>query len=1306
MTPHPRQDDSYAAALDLEHAYDRFEAAWRAGGRPRVEDFLAGVPAEGRSALVRELVLLDRDHRRLAGESPAADEYRARFPEAGDGWWAGVFAAPTGDPSTATHAADTGLFPAGCGPAAAPGVVVGGYELVEELARGGMGEVYRARDRSLDRDVAVKLLQDRYPPDSPAARRFAVEAHITAQLQHPGIPAVHQIGTLPDGRPFLAMKLVRGRTLDELLKGRPDPSADRGRFLAIFEQVCQAVGYAHAHQVLHRDLKPSNVMVGAFGEVQVMDWGLAKLVDPARPEPARPPAAEETWTTRIVPTRDADSATEAGSLLGTPAYMPPEQAAGAVGQVGPRADVFGLGALLCVVLTGKPPYTGDPEAVRLQAVQGRLAAAYERLDACVAEPDLVSLCKRCLAADPADRPQDAGEVAAAVAALRAAAEDRARRAELDRARAEVRAAEQRKRRRVHLALLGAVMLLAAGGGAFAWWRDRQATARETERRVAAARDRAAAALALDQAEAALGKDNPVYGEIDAALTQAERRLAGGGPDDLQDRLAELTKARRMLDRLDAIDVQRWSVSRDNYLALGWASAQAAYPAAFRDHGLDVAAEPPDVVADKVRRSPIAARLTAALDDWLEVGGPAALLAVAGRLDPDPGRAALRRALTVSGATVAGTAGDQAGIAGRVAGLDGGAVPPAFAAFVGGHERTPEAEAVRLLRSAQAAHPDYFALAVRATLRSPRADDKIAYYRIALALRPANVVCHTHLGIALADKGDLGGAVAEFREAIRLDPGFVLAHHNLGIALYARKDPDGAIAACREAIRLDPKYAPPHNNLGNALRAKKDVDGATAAYREAIRLDPKSAKAHYNLGTALKDKGEVGGAIPELREAIRLDPGFVLAHYNLGIALHDKKDLVGAIAAYREAIRLDPKYAQAHNNLGNALSDKGEVDGAIAAYREAIRLDSKLAPAHYNLGNALSDKGEVDGAIAAYREAIRLDPKYAKAHNNLGIALYAKKDPDGAISEFREAIRLDPTLAPAHYNLGNALRAKKDVDGAIAAYREAIRLDPKYAQAHNNLGSVLCDDKKDVDGAISEFREAIRLDPKLAPAHHNLGNALRARGEVDEAIAAYREAIRLDPKYAKAHYNLGSALLVKGEADGAIAAYTESVRLRNNHLPSYTNLSRLLSRRGEPRAALEVLRQGARVNPNWLADPATGFRYDSARYACLAAAGQGKDAPLPDERPALRTQALDWLTADLEAWRGRLAADPAKNRAAVHRRIADWLTDADLASVREPAELEKLPLDERVSWVKLWTAVRDLRDATAPPEAAPPPRPMQ
>jgi len=158
---------------------------------------------------------------------------------------------------------------------------------------------------------------------------------------------VHQVGHLPNGRPFLAMKLIKGRTLEAVLRDRPDPSAGRGRLLAVFEAVCQAVGYAHAHGVIHRDLKPANVMVGAFGEVQVMDWGLAKVLGEEGAAPADDSAPEVTraWT-QVSPTPEASSHTQAGSLVGTPAFIPPSRRPGNWPRwtSGPTSSV-GLGAL-------------------------------------------------------------------------------------------------------------------------------------------------------------------------------------------------------------------------------------------------------------------------------------------------------------------------------------------------------------------------------------------------------------------------------------------------------------------------------------------------------------------------------------------------------------------------------------------------------------------------------------------------------------------------------------------------------------------------------------------------------------------------------------------------------------------------------------------------------------------------------------------------------------------------------------------------------------------------------------------------
>ena len=322
------------------------------------------------------------------------------------------FGAPA-DPTLTCHSALPPAPPGTERPAA------GRYVLGEEIARGGMGIVYRATDTTFDRPVAIKVLL-RGGSSSGAARRFADEARITGQLQHPAIPPVHDLGTLPDGTPFLAMKLIKGNTLERLLKDRPDPAAGRGRLVAAFEQICQAVAYAHDHRVIHRDLKPANVMVGGFGEVQVMDWGLAKVLDAKEANAANPEATAAGTLVRSIRDSDDDQ-TQAGSVLGTPAFMPPEQALGSVGKVDARSDVFGLGGILAAILTGQPPFaSGSVETTRIKAAQGKVEECFARLDASGGDPELVALCKRCLAPEPDGRPANGGEVAEAVAALRQA----------------------------------------------------------------------------------------------------------------------------------------------------------------------------------------------------------------------------------------------------------------------------------------------------------------------------------------------------------------------------------------------------------------------------------------------------------------------------------------------------------------------------------------------------------------------------------------------------------------------------------------------------------------------------------------------------------------------------------------------------------------------------------------------------------------------------------------------------------------------------------------------------------------------
>lgn len=248
------------------------------------------------------------------------------------------------------------------------------YEDLGVIGRGGMGEVRRVRDRVLHRTLALKVTLPLAAVDPHALDRFVEEARATAQLQHPNIVPVHDLGFLPDGRRWFTMKEVDGRTLTEVIAEVHAASGERWeagasgwtlrRLVTAFHTLCRTVAYAHERGVVHRDLKPANTMVGRFGEVYVLDWGLAKVLGGA---PAPNGAAASGL---ISSARPADSATRMGQVAGTPAYMPPEQALGAVDRIDARSDVYALGACLYEILAGRPPYVGGATDVLAQVVSG------------------------------------------------------------------------------------------------------------------------------------------------------------------------------------------------------------------------------------------------------------------------------------------------------------------------------------------------------------------------------------------------------------------------------------------------------------------------------------------------------------------------------------------------------------------------------------------------------------------------------------------------------------------------------------------------------------------------------------------------------------------------------------------------------------------------------------------------------------------------------------------------------------------------------------------------------------------------
>jgi serine/threonine-protein kinase len=1173
----------------------------------------------------------------------------------------------TGQPPPASAGADTATWP-----------VVPGYEVVEELGHGGMGVVYRAFDPDLQRRLVVKVLREDHKGRSDLEHRFLEEAQLTAQLQHPGIAPVHEVGRLADGRPFFAMKLIQGRTLAERLRARRDVTDGRTAWLAVFAQVCQAVAYAHSRGVLHRDLKPSNIMVGAFGEVQVVDWGLAKVlrrggegqVSAAGPEPA---------TIATVRTQAAGWSSQAGSVLGTAAFMAPEQAEGDVEQLDERCDVFGLGGILCVILTGAPPYEGPGEELLGRARRADLADAYTRLDGCGADAELVALAKACLAREKADRPRDAGAVAEAMAAYQAGVAERLRRGELERAAAAVRAGEERKRQRV---LRAAVLVVVLGAGGVGGWFVQER-----------AQTRAGVAALLEQARE--HQEHYRWAEARAALTQAASRLGGHGSADLAERVRQAQAELDLVARLDAIRLERATWVEGHFI---YGQADRDYEAAFREAGLGEVHDDPEEVAARVQSSAVREALVAALDDWAVcVTGKERrgwLLEVARRADPDPWRDRVRepvawgdRAALVELARTAPVAEQSVQLLaalGERLQLTGG-----------------DTEFTEFLQRVQRAHPDDF----------------WANFWLAYALR----------------EREPGDAVGYCQAALALRPKAAAVYNNLGLALSANNRLDEAIDHYQQALQIDPKLVQAHVNLGHALHDKGRLDEAIDHYQQALHIDPKSAAAHNNLSLALKAKGRLDEAIDHYQQALQIDPKFGLVHINLGNALKAKGRLDEAIDHYQQALNIDPKYADAHNNLGNALRAKGRLDEAIDHHQEALRLipqqaglRTKLAQAHNNLGRALYVKGQLDEAIVHHQQALNIDPKSAEAHHYLGNTLAAKGRLDEAIDHYEQALRLDPVSAGTHYNYGNALYAKGRRDEAIEHYREALRLDPKFAMAHTNLGAAL-QAKGQLDEAIDHFQQALQLDPKLAPAHNNRGFVLQAKGRLDEAIEEYQQALQLDPKSFHAHENLCGALLAQARFREAQAAIRRYLDLLPQGDPQRARAARQLQRcerllalegrlpavlqgqdqpadaperlefadlctiRKESAAAARFYTDAFTATPSLADDLQAGHRYNAARVAALAGDGRGADAAALDgkERSRWRQQALDWLRAELAAW-SKKAQGPPPARVAVRRTLDHWRVDTDLAGVREPEALGRLPDAERQAWQQLWAEVDRLR----------------
>jgi serine/threonine-protein kinase len=736
-----------------------------------------------------------------------------------------------------------------------------GFEIIEKIGEGGEGEIYKAVQTTVDRTVALKVLKHGMQREFGGAEHFLEGARIGARLEHPGILPVYEVGKIAD-RPFFTMRLInRGGRFADLLAAHPKTPFNR--LLAVYKQVCETMAYAHERGIVHLDLNPRNVMIGDHGEVLVIDWGLARQ-------------------------RGAWEGLEPWSR-GTPSYAAPEQITGAGDPLDSRCDVFALGAMLCEILTGRPPYFMTSPEPRRRQIERELAKARTSLQASKADGELSQLATDCLEFDRAQRPRSAVLIAHRIEAYQLGEQKRHELSKKARWKAEERV------KWIVAAALAAVMLILLCAAAASIYQTRQLRV-ESE-----ARQKLDSLLSQGELDFSRGR----IADAQAAAQEAEGRLEFAGKSLRQTydrRIAELAMLARLWRIRNPSSPDEWAAHRRR------PQVARHYEHAFRTFGVEV-----DNFHDavgRIKRSNIQLQLIVALDDWTETASDRqkreTLWTIADAADPLPAGplVEIRHAKHDR---------DIKQLKQLAARSDVRALPAPVLASLSVWLRKEGAlgDAVALLRNAWNRHPSDFWINLElgtnlalVAVTQPTRSEADAYLTASLALSRRSPLVFTYLGVIAHDFGLAEGdpryferSEAAYRSAIGIDPNYAPAYCNRANSLTALGRFDEALAELRTAIKLEPSYALAYFNLGCAQAAAARFAEAASAYRQAIRHDPDYAEAYINLGGAEYNLGEFTKAVQDYTRGLDR-----LAASEPSRDLFAKqRDLAGALAAVKRKL---------------------------------------------------------------------------------------------------------------------------------------------------------------------------------------------------------------------------------------------------------------------------------------------------------------------------------------------------------------------------------------------------------------------
>ncbi|HEX8199742.1 MAG TPA: protein kinase, partial [Isosphaeraceae bacterium] len=995
------------------------------------------------------------------------------------------------------------------GPMPDEGPVVADYEILAELGHGGMGVVYRARQRSLNRAVALKMIRhgSRARPDQLA--RFRIEAEAVARLHHANIVQIYDIGEA-EGLPFFSLELLPGGSLAERLAGTPQPEATSA---ALLVTLARAMHAAHGAGIVHRDLKPANVLFDADGTPKITDFGLAKRLE------------------------HEDGQTQTGQVMGTPSYMAPEQAGGRVAGIGPPTDVYALGAILYEMLTGRPPFKGATPMETLRQVLDEEPVPPSRLRPRISR-DVETICLKCLAKDPRRRYADAAELADDLDRYRAGEPIRARRTP-----PWERGLKWSRRHPTAATLLATAATLLIGLiGAWAWYlrwaqaRDRREVQRIASLRVEAVDGLFRAREALGHQDHAGGKElvGKLLGKIEheaslSDLAARARDLLG----QLNRGLARASVAEAVRARAEADRARYRRFQESRFAALYHetqfngldptanrkatrAAARAAL-GAFAPPGHDdswtLPPAPPATLGPRERDAvaegcyelmlvlaEAEAHALPGEDPRRQVDLALRILDGAARLRPAPSRAYhLRRAACLEQAQDAAGAEHQR----RLADVREPTSP--FDHFLTGLERYKRNDGPAAARAFDAVlqeQPDHFwslCLLGICQVNAQRPGEARGLLYACLQQRPDVPWLYLLRGFA---SGQMGVLLLQQAEALPARADRLRAE---ATALFEDAEADYRKAADRLA-------GTPDDELHYILRVNRGVlrlqrrlwDDARADLLEAIRLDPSKYHPYDALAQIDQEQGRLDDALARLTEAIA--------------RAADLADL------YRKRARLHARLRA----IEPALSD---LDAAIL---RAAPGSPEQAHDHAERGRLLHGGGRLDEALAAYDAARKVLPKDAEVHRLRADVLLKLKRYDEVIGACDVSLAGGPPSADLHLLRGLARAARNDLPGAIEDYTQSLALRPGTPRVHVDRGwAYLFSAAPKL--ALRDFDAAIRLDPADGDAYSGRGNARVLLGQYRPAVADALEALRRGEPGAKAYYNAArilaqAAALALGDGD--------------------------------------------------------------------------------------------------------------------------------------------------------------------------------